>query len=45
VYFIIYMSLLDKTDNGFTALMMASQSGHESIVKALLAAGAEIEGN
>jgi ankyrin repeat protein len=39
------MCLLGKDDDGDTALMLASLYGHESIVKALLAAGAEIEGN
>jgi ankyrin repeat protein len=39
------MSLLDKNNNGSTALIFTSENGHESIVSALLAAGASIEGN
>jgi ankyrin repeat protein len=38
------MSLLGKDNKGNTALILASQNGHESTVKALLAAGADIEG-
>jgi ankyrin repeat protein len=38
------MSLLGKSNSGSTALIYASEKGHESTVKALLAAGANIEG-
>jgi ankyrin repeat protein len=37
--------LLDKNDDGITALIGASLNGHESTVRALLAAGVDIEGN
>jgi ankyrin repeat protein len=37
--------LLDKNDDGYTALILAIHNSRESIVKALLAAGANIEGN
>jgi ankyrin repeat protein len=38
------MSLLDKANDGYTALIYASRYGQQSTVKALLAAGANIEG-
>jgi ankyrin repeat protein len=38
------MSLLGKNNGGSTAVMLASEKGRESTVRALLAAGANIEG-
>jgi ankyrin repeat protein len=39
------MLLLGKNNNGDTALKLAINKGHESIVMTLLAAGADVKSN